>query len=114
MTHPEIIAELKRLLETVPPRIRTYPDEALRRKPDPGKWSQQEILGHLVDSALHNWQRLAQVQFSPQPFVYESYSQDHLVRVNRYQQLPAAEILALWEALNGSSSGSSKPCRKTN
>ncbi len=100
MTHPEIIAELKRLLETVPPRIRTYPEEALRRKPDSGKWSRQEILGHLADSALHNWQRLAEVQFAPQPFVYESYRQDHLVRVNRYQQLPAAEVLALWEALH--------------
>ncbi len=100
MTHPEIIAELQRLLETVPPRIRAYPDEALRHKPNRGKWSRQEVLGHLADSALHNWQRFANVQFAPQPFVYEPYRQDDLVRVNRYQQGAAAEILALWEALN--------------
>ncbi len=100
MTHPEIIAELQSLLETVPPRIRAYPDEVLCRKPDPEKWSRLEVLGHLADSALHNWQRFANVQFAPQPFVYEPYRQDDLVRVNRYQQGAAAEILALWEALN--------------
>lgn len=100
MTHPEIIAELEHLLATVPPRISAYPAEALSRKPDTNRWSRREVLGHLADSALHNWQRFANVQFAPQPFVYEPYRQDDLVRVNRYQQLPAAEILALWEALN--------------
>ncbi len=100
MTYPEIIAELEQLLASVPARIGTYTAEELNSKPDPARWSRQEILGHLVDSALHNWQRFAKVQFAPQPFVYEPYSQDHLVRVNRYQQLPAAEIVALWEGLN--------------
>jgi hypothetical protein len=100
MTHPEIIADLKQLLESVPPRLSTYTADEWSSKPDPAKWSRQEVLGHLVDSALHNWQRFAKVQYAPQPFVYEPYSQDSLVQVNRYQQLPAAEIAALWEALN--------------
>ncbi len=100
MQRHQIITELKHLLEEVPRRVSTFPEPDLIYKPHPARWSKQETLGHLVDSALHNWQRLANVQFAPQPFRYEPYSQDSLVRVNRYQQLPAAEILALWEALN--------------
>jgi hypothetical protein len=100
MTHPEIIAELERLLASVPPRINAFTAEALRSKPDPSRWSRQEVLGHLADSALHNWQRFAKVQFAPQPFGYEPYDQDNLVRVNGYNLLPRAELLALWEALN--------------
>jgi hypothetical protein len=100
MQHHQIVTELKDLLEVVPRRVSTISEPEMIDKPHPTQWSKQEVLGHLADSALHNWQRLAQMQFAPQPFVYESYRQDHLVRVNRYQQLPAAEILALWEALN--------------
>ena len=100
MQHHQIVTELKHLLAEVPRRVSTFPEPEMIHKPDPTKWSKQEILGHLVDSALHNWQRFANVQFAPQPFVYEPYRQDDLVRVNRYQQLPAAEILALWESLN--------------
>ncbi len=100
MQRHQIITELKHLLEEVPRRVSTFPEPDLIYKPHPARWSKQETLGHLVDSALHNWQRFANVQFAPQPFVYEPYRQDDLVRVNRYQQGAAAEILALWEALN--------------
>jgi hypothetical protein len=100
MQYHQIVTELKQVLEVVPRRVSTFSEHEMIYKPHPLKWSKQEILGHLVDSALHNWQRFANVQFAPQPFVYEPYRQDDLVRVNRYQQLPTAEILALWEALN--------------
>ncbi|HEX8529847.1 MAG TPA: DinB family protein, partial [Cytophagales bacterium] len=88
MQRHQITAELKHLLEDVPRRVSTFPEPELIDKPHPGKWSKQEVLGHLVDSALHNWQRFAQVQFAPQPFGYEPYDQDNLVRVNGYQFLP--------------------------
>jgi hypothetical protein len=100
MQRHQIVTELKHWLGEVPRRVSTFSEPEMMYKPHPTRWSKQEILGHLVDSALHNWQRFAKVQFAPQPFRYEPYSQDSLVLVNRYQQLPAAEILALWEALN--------------
>jgi hypothetical protein len=100
MTRTEIATELKHLLAELPRRVRTLPEETMRDKPHPARWSPKEVLGHLADSAVHNWQRFAKVQFAPQPFVYEPYDQDNLVRVNGYQFLPTGEILALWEALN--------------
>ncbi len=100
MTRDQIVTELKGLLHDVPRRMDAFPAEALNHKPNPAKWSRKEILGHLVDSALHNWQRFAKAQFAPQPFAFESYDQDNLVIANRYQQLPPAEIVSLWVALN--------------
>lgn len=100
MTRNDIATELKQLVEEVPPRLDACPEDDLNRKPSPEKWSRKEILGHLVDSALHNWQRFAKAQFAPQPFGYESYDQDSLVIVNQYGQLPVKEIVSLWVALN--------------
>ncbi|MBD0255569.1 MAG: DinB family protein [Cytophagales bacterium] len=100
MQRHQIVTELKHLLAEVPRRISAFPEPEMMDKPDPVRWSKQEILGHLADSALHNWQRFANVQFAPQPFRYEPYDQDNLVRVNGYNALPRAELLTLWEALN--------------
>ena len=101
MQHHQIVTELKHWLAEVPRRVSTFSEQEMSYKPHPAKWSKQEMLGHLADSALHNWQRFAKVQFAPQPFEYEPYDQDNLVRVNGYNALPGAELLALWEALNG-------------
>ncbi len=100
MQHHQIVTELKHWLEEVPRRVNVLSERDMIDKPHPTKWSKQEILGHLADSALHNWQRFVKVQFAPQPFVYEPYDQDNLVRVNEYNALPGAQLLALWEALN--------------
>lgn len=68
--------------------------------PAPGKWSKQEILGHLIDSAINNLKRFTDAQFSEQPYVIISYRQNELVTVNHYQQLPLQHLLSLWQSLN--------------
>lgn len=69
-------------------------------KPNPGKWSKIEILGHLVDSAINNLKRFTDAQYLPQPYVIMPYQQDQLVQLNQYQQLPFDHILQLWVSLN--------------
>ncbi len=78
----------------------TFSPEQLLQKPAPGKWSKQEILGHLVDSAINNLKRFTEIQFLPQPYQVTSYRQNELVAVNAYQQLPLQHVLDLWKALN--------------
>lgn len=78
----------------------TFSSEQLLEKPAPGKWSKQEILGHLVDSAINNLKRFTEIQFLPQPYQVVSYRQNELVAVNAYQQLPLQHLLDLWKALN--------------
>lgn len=98
-----IAAAIQRLsshVETVPVKFLSLPQDTLLQKPAPNKWSKQEILGHLVDSAINNLKRFTDTQCQPQPYTIIRYMQDELVRINNYQQLPTEHIVALWVALN--------------
>jgi DinB superfamily len=77
-----------------------YSMEELLHKPAPGKWSKQEILGHLIDSAINNLKRFTEIQFLPQPYKVISYRQNELVLINHYQNLPLTHLLDLWKVLN--------------
>lgn len=77
-----------------------FTNEEILKRPAPGKWSKQEILGHLIDSAINNLKRFTEIQFLPQPYEVVSYRQDELVIVNHYQDLPLSHLLELWKLLN--------------
>ena len=65
----------------------------------PGKWSIQETVGHLIDSCVNNHQRLIRLQLTPE-LTFPGYQQEEWVRLQRYDLLPWAGVLALWLALN--------------
>ena len=69
-------------------------------KPNPSKWSKQEILGHLIDSAINNLQRFTEIQHQPKPFAIRDYQQDNLVAANVYQEHNIQAMVNLWLALN--------------
>lgn len=81
-------------------RFEKFSNDELLNKSGPDKWSRQEILGHLVDSALNNLKRFTEIQFLPQPYTVLPYRQNELVEVNQYQNLPLDHLLDLWKALN--------------
>ena len=87
-------------IETFPGKLKQVSTEDLLRRPAPGKWSKQEVLGHLVDSAINNLKRFTEIQFLPQPYSVISYRQNELVMVNDYQNLSLDHLLDLWRALN--------------
>ena len=87
-------------IETFPGKLKQISSEDLLKRPAPGKWSKQEILGHLVDSAINNLKRFTEIQFLPQPYSVISYRQNELVMVNDYQNLSVDHLLDLWRALN--------------
>lgn len=87
-------------IETFPGKLKQISSEDLLKRPPPGKWSKQEILGHLVDSAINNLKRFTEIQFLPQPYSVISYRQNELVMVNDYQNLSVDHLLDLWRALN--------------
>lgn len=94
------IQRLEKHIQEVPERLKQFSAEALLQKPAPGKWSKQEILGHLIDSAINNLKRFTDTQYFPQPYTVIRYNQDELVVINRYQQLPLKHLLQLWSVLN--------------
>ncbi|MFT3827024.1 MAG: DinB family protein [Chitinophagaceae bacterium] len=87
-------------IEQMPLLFERFTTEERLLKPAPGKWSKQEILGHLIDSAVNNLRRFTEVQFLAQPYILIPYKQDELVQVNYYQQLPVEHLLSLWQGLN--------------
>jgi hypothetical protein len=87
-------------IETFPGKLKKLASEELLKRPSPGKWSKQEILGHLIDSAINNLKRFTEIQFLPQPYSVISYRQNELITVNDYQNLRLQHLLDLWQALN--------------
>lgn len=81
-------------------RFQNFSEEEILYRPAKDKWSKQEMLGHLVDSAINNLKRFTEIQFLPQPYKVISYQQDELVKVNHYQDLQLEHLLTLWTALN--------------
>jgi len=87
-------------IETLPGRFAKFSKIELLQKPAADKWSRQEILGHLIDSAINNLKRFTEIQFLPPPHKISTYQQVDLVKVNHYQDLPLEHLLSLWQALN--------------
>ena len=94
-----MVTALASVVERAIPPLSAISEEAASIKPSPGKWSKKEILGHLIDSAANNHQRFVRLQLQPE-INLPGYDQDNWVRLNRYQQKPWAEIVALWSAYN--------------
>ena len=94
------ISQLEALIVSVRARYEKLDEDALLKPPAPGKWSRQQVLGHLVDSALNNLKRFTEAQVLERPYTIIGYRQDELVAVNHYQDMPLAQLLDLWQSLN--------------
>lgn len=96
----DTITRLEKLLRSGATYLKVTPESDLKHKPLPGKWSKQEILGHLIDSGVNNLQRFTEIQSAERPFRIRKYKQDELVIANAYQDADMSELLQLWLALN--------------
>ncbi|MEN9685905.1 MAG: hypothetical protein RLZZ28_1691, partial [Bacteroidota bacterium] len=94
------VLQLKEMMELVASRYPQYSAEELLGSPAPGKWSKQQVLGHLIDSAINNLKRFTEIQFSEQPYLVLAYAQDELMAVNHYQDLPLYHLIQLYLSLN--------------
>jgi len=80
----EAMERLAHHIDNIPIRYTQFSIEEMKYNSEPGKWSKQQILGHLIDSAINNLKRFTEIQILPQPFKIISYQQDELVIVNNY------------------------------
>lgn len=96
---PPVATELTQLVETVAVRLRALDEPAVSQPRAPGKWSQKQILGHLVDSATNNLHRFVRAQ-EVDAFTFPKYEQDHWVSVQHYHESEWAELIELWRLLN--------------
>lgn len=92
--------KLESLIDQITDYIKKTPENEMSINLNPQKWSKKETLGHLVDSGINNLQRFTEIQFKEKPFRLEGYTQDELVKANRYQDADTIEILDFLKAIN--------------
>jgi DinB superfamily len=95
----DIGADLRETVERAAPLLLALDDEASSRPRAPGKWSPRQIIGHLIDSACNNHARFVKAQLQDD-LICPGYEQDAWVAVQRYQDVPWSELVALWAAYN--------------
>lgn len=79
--------------------LKTITDSDAGVKPAPGKWSQKEELGHLIDSAANNHLRFVRASIE-HAFRGPGYQQDAWVNLHGYQEMPWADLLQFWRSYN--------------
>ncbi len=68
-------------------------------KPGQNKWSPNELLGHLVDSALNNHCRFILMQ-TEDNLVFDGYDENKWVELQKYNDRDWSDILDTWVTLN--------------
>jgi len=92
------IKRLEYLCEIIPQLLLKFDEETFSAKPQPGKWSKKEIIGHLIDSATNNHQRFVRAQFEDAPAI--AYDQNQWNEFNFYQQISGQQIISFWTIYN--------------
>ncbi len=94
-----VSTELTSLIEETHPRFLGLTEAHAADKPYADKWSLKEILGHLLDSAVNNHQRIVRMQESPD-IGKLGYNQVHWVSSQRYHERPWRDLVELWFQFN--------------
>lgn len=89
---------LKNIIDEELQRFQTISEEEWSYKATAEKWSKKEIIGHLCDSAFTNIRRFVVTQYKENENIV--YDQNAWVKAQNYQNVPTAELINLWKALN--------------
>ncbi|HMD16747.1 MAG TPA: DinB family protein [Terriglobales bacterium] len=90
---------LRDILRRVPGRLEKISNDTAESKPTPSSWSPKEELGHLLDSAANNHQRIVRAQFEDK-LAMPGYEQNRWVAVHAYLRRDWNELIELWQAFN--------------
>jgi DinB superfamily len=93
------LESLRELIDRLPARLRTLSRDKIQVKPGPESWSGKEELGHLLDSAANNYQRIVRAQIEEHPAM-PNYDGEGWVALQRYQEREWPMLIELWVALN--------------
>ncbi len=95
----DVAEDLIGLLGETVPALEAVGEEGSLEDRGRGTWSRRQTLGHLVDSALNNVQRLVRAQHQSDLWLPD-YDQPGWVAACGYQDRPWGDLVALWTVLN--------------
>lgn len=90
-----VAKDLRKAIDAARPRLLSIAESEASDKPYPDKWSIKEILGHMVDSASNNHQRIVRMQEIADIGTF-SYAQLHWVTSQHYQSEPWHDLVNVW------------------
>jgi len=93
------LKRLRTLIEEVPPKLSKLAQSQVELKPSSSRWSPKEELGHLLDSAANNHQRIVRAQLEDEPKM-PGYDGNAWVELHKYQHRDWKEMIDIWRALN--------------
>jgi hypothetical protein len=91
---------LREAIETARPRLEAMSERVATIKTRPDKWSAKETIGHLIDSAANNHQRLVRAQAGLTDLQPYRYAQNQWVDVQGYQSAEWRTLVSLWYFYN--------------
>ena len=93
-----VVRELEQIVEEYSDKFCSISEADFIAKPNPAKWSRQEVVGHLIDSAQNNLRRFVVGQYDHQPKIV--YAQDFWVKAADYQNQKKEHVITLWRLIN--------------
>ena len=93
------IDNMRALIAVVPVRLAAITGEQAGAKPAPDGWSHKQELGHLIDSAANNHQRIVRAQLEDN-LALPDYDGDRWVELHGYQNRDWVDLIGLWRAGN--------------
>lgn len=97
--YTESLAIFRSAIRTVPDALLRISAETAETPRSEGKWSPKQELGHLLDSAANNHQRIVRAQLEDKPAM-PGYEGDRWVALHHYQSRDWAELVDIWKSLN--------------
>jgi hypothetical protein len=91
--------ELASIVQSAEPRLQQLRNVEATFRPSPEKWSQKEILAHLIDSASNNHQRFVRAATQGR-LDFPGYEQEKLITLQNPNQTSWELLVELWSAYN--------------
>ncbi len=95
----KLAEEIRKTVFSVQQALRDLDAKKVLIKPQPDKWADIEILGHLIDSAVNNHQRIVRASIDAHIEAF-GYKQNAWVENQKYIQRDWKMLLSVWVNLN--------------
>jgi GNAT superfamily N-acetyltransferase len=96
---PAAIERLRFAVRRLPGVLSHFSEAESEQRPSPARWTKKEVIGHLIDSASNNHQRLVRGQLAGGQY-FPGYEQEQWVRIQNYQAARWIDLIDLWRAYN--------------
>jgi hypothetical protein len=93
--------EILHIVNEWEPKLLALPEDAITEKRNHQNRTVKQLLGHLVDSASNNHQRMIRLQYNDN-LVFPDYTQDNdrWIAIQDYQHADWKNLVQLWKSFN--------------